>query len=255
LSRLEENAAVRRAIDLGRRTGGRLHIAHVSTAEAVELIRQTKAALRHNAGGGSAGDTPFTLSCEATPHHIALTCETARALGEETFGRVNPPLRTEADRQALIGGLLDGTIDAIATDHAPHTMEDKTTGGAPGFSGLETAFAVCFTELVRGAGAAGQAGEGRPTLTLSRLSALMSAAPARLLGLGGEGPQGRGRIAAGLRADLTVARIGGAWTVDPRRLKSRGKNSPFAGRTVSGQILLTLRQGRIVYQAPAASEV
>jgi dihydroorotase len=242
-SRLEENHAVRRAIDLGMKAACHIHIAHVSTREAVELIRQAKARQGREAGGG------FTLTCEAAPHHIALTSETAAALGEESFGRVNPPLRTEADRQALIAGILDGTIDAIATDHAPHTMEDKEAG-APGFSGLETAFGVCFTALVReGGGASGAGG-----LSLRRLSALMSAAPARILGLGGDpqgrDPEGRGRIAAGLRADLAVACIGTPWTVDGARFKSRGRNSPFEGRELSGRILLTLQQGRIVYQAP-----
>jgi dihydroorotase len=236
-SRLEENRAVRRAIDLGMKALCHVHIAHVSTGEAVDIIRQTKAALGEGREGG------FTLSCEAAPHHIALTGESAAALGEETFGRVNPPLRTEADRQALIAGILDGTIDAIATDHAPHTIEDKASG-APGFSGLETAFGVCFTALVR----EGPSGPG--PLTLGRLSALMSAAPARLLGLGGEGPQGRGRIAAGLRADLAVACIGPAWTVETARFKSRGRNSPFQGRELSGRIILTIQRGRIVYQAP-----
>ncbi|MDR2747537.1 MAG: amidohydrolase family protein, partial [Treponema sp.] len=225
-SRLEENNGVRRAIGLGMRAGGHVHIAHVSTAEAVELIRQAKAALQE----GRDQAVPFTLTCEAAPHHIALTEETALALGEETFGRVNPPLRTGEDRQALIAGLLDGTIDAIATDHAPHTIENKSSG-SPGFSGLETAFGVCFTELVQGEGGG---------LALRRLSALMSAAPARILGLGGDGPLGRGRIAAGLRADLAVARVGSPWTVEPDQFKSRGRNSPFGGRNLFGQILLTI---------------
>jgi dihydroorotase len=143
---------------------------------------------------------------------------------------VNPPLRAEADRQALIAGISDGTIDAIATDHAPHAVTHKE-GGAPGFTGLETSFAACFTELVK---------TGR--VSLSRLSCLMSAAPARILGL-----RDRGRVAAGLRADLLVVDTGATWTVDSALFKSRGKNSPFTGRSLSGKVLMTMRQGCIVF--------
>jgi dihydroorotase len=167
------------------------------------------------------------------PHNIALTEERAAELGDESHGRVNPPLRAEADRQAVIEGLLDGTIDAIATDHAPHTIEEKGTG-APGFSGLETAFAVCYTELVR-----------KDRMDIKKLSALMSAAPARILGLDSD----RGLLAPGRRADLVLADPGAAWTVDPARLKSRGKNNPFAGSELHGKILMTIHRGRIVFQA------
>ncbi|MDR2052388.1 MAG: dihydroorotase [Treponema sp.] len=231
-SRIEENNAVRRVLDLGRQTGCRIHIAHVSTREAADMIRKAKAALREQAG--QEGPAGFALTCEVTPHHLALTEETARALGDETYGRVNPPLRTEADRQALIAAVLDGTIDAIATDHAPHTEADKAKG-APGFTGLETSFAVCRTVLVR---------EGR--LNLSRLSALMSANPARILGLG----ESRGRIAPGFRADILIVDPEAPWTVEPGAFISRGKNSPFAGRELTGRILMTLHEGRVVYEAP-----
>jgi dihydroorotase len=228
-SRIEENAATRRALDLGMQAGCRLHIAHVSTGEAVDMIRAVKAALRSDPAGG----TGFTVTCEVTPHHLALTQETAHALGDESYGRVNPPLRTETDRQALIAGVLDGTVDVIATDHAPHREADKANG-APGFTGLETAFAVCKTELVREGG-----------LSLSRLSALMSANPARILGLGGS----RGRIAPGFRADLVIIDAGASWTADPASCISRGRNSPFAGRELSGRVLMTLHEGRVVYEA------
>jgi dihydroorotase len=246
-SRIEENAATRRAIELGRQAGCHVHIAHVSTKEAAALIRETKALLGKQAGSTksgrfSAGENGFVLTCEATPHHIALTEETARELGAESWGRVNPPLRTEEDRQALIAAIVDGTIDAIATDHAPHADADKDKG-APGFTGLETAFAACRTELVR---------EGR--LSLSRLSALMSAVPARILDLGqtwGPGLRraGRGRIAVGCRADLVIADTEAAWTVDPAEFKSRGKNSPFRGHELLGKVLLTIYEGRIVFHA------
>ncbi|MDR2245640.1 MAG: dihydroorotase [Treponema sp.] len=227
-SRIAENNATRRVLDLGRRAGCRVHIAHVSTGEAADMIRRAKAALREQAGDG------FVLTCEVTPHHLALTGETARILGDESYGRVNPPLRTEADRRALIAAVLDGTIDAIATDHAPHGDADKANG-APGFAGLETAFSVCRTELVR---------EGR--LSLSRLSALMSAGPARILGLG----ESRGRIAPGFRADILILDPDASWTVEPAAFRSRGKNVPFAGRVLAGRVLMTLHEGRVVYEAP-----
>ncbi|MDR2020910.1 MAG: amidohydrolase family protein [Treponema sp.] len=228
-SRIEENNATRRAIALGMQAGARIHIAHVSTMEAAEMIRQAKAPGR--AAGG------FALTCEAAPHHIACTDADARRLGDESFGRVNPPLRTEADRRALIAAVLDGTIDAVATDHAPHTGGDKAAG-APGFTGLETAFAACFTRLVPAEGS----GSG-----LKKLSSLMSAGPARIIGLGA-GPGGRGRIAAGLRADLCIA--GDVfWTVEPGQFRSRGKTSPFAGQRLRGKIMVTINQGRVVYDA------
>jgi dihydroorotase len=235
-SRIEENNAVRRAIELGKKAGCHIHIAHVSTRESVELIGRAKKEI-------AAAPSSFTLSCEATPHHIACTNADARALGDESRGRVNPPLREEADRQAVIAALRDGTIDAIATDHAPHSAADKDQG-APGFTGLETAFSVCLTELAPGR----PGSDGSPDLR--RLSSLMSAAPARILGLGGTGASGgaaRGRIAPGLRADLFVADIDAAGTVNPALFKSRGKNSPFAGREFRGKILLTLHGGRIVF--------
>ncbi|MDR0997677.1 MAG: dihydroorotase [Treponema sp.] len=227
-SAIEEIVATRRAIEIGRRAGGRTHIAHVSTKEAADAVRAAK--------GSWAG-----LSCEATPHHIALTLDDAAALGAESAGRVNPPLRNEEDRLALIAAILDGTVDAIATDHAPHSEADKA-GGAPGFSGLETAFSVCYTTLAAPEGMDGEsAGLGR--ISLKRLSSLMSASPARILGLGD-----RGRISAGLRADLAVIDTAASWIVEPALFKSRGKNSPFAGRRLRGKLILTIHKGRVVYQ-------
>ncbi|GHT95960.1 dihydroorotase [Spirochaetia bacterium] len=220
-SRIEENNGTRRAIALGKRAGCHVHIAHVSTKEAAELIREAKA---------GTGGTGFTLTCEATPHHIALTEARAIELGDESWGRVNPPLRTGEDRQAIIAALLDGTIDAIATDHAPHSKDDKAKG-APGFTGLETGFSVCFTELVQ---------NGR--MSLSRLSALMSAAPSRILDL-----QDRGRIAPGLRADLVIADTGMQGIPDAACVRSRGKNAPFNNMNLTGTILMTLQRGRIIF--------
>ena len=226
-SRIEENNAVRRAIELGRQARCHIHIAHVSTKESVEIIKTEKQA----AASGSANG--FTLSCEAAPHHIGATEDDARRMGAETFGRVNPPLRTEADRQAVIAAINEGVIDAIATDHAPHSEADKAAG-APGFSGLETAFAVCLSALT-------------PAISLRRLSALLSAIPARITGLD-KGAAGRGLIEPGMRADIVIADTAAQWNVDPARFKSRGKCSPFTNRTLRGKILLTTSGGRIVYE-------
>jgi dihydroorotase len=223
-SRIEENNATRRVIELNKEAGCKLHIAHVSTKEAVEMIRRAK---KEN----------MPLSAEASPHHIGCTEEDAERLGDESSGRVNPPLRSEEDRQALVNAILDGTIDAVATDHAPHSHSDKEAG-APGFSGLETAFSLCYTELVL-----------KNNMDLRRFSALMSAAPAGILRFGGNDPCGRGRIAPGLRADLIIADLQKKTTVDPGTFKSRGKNSPFTGRELQGQILVNINRGRIVYEA------
>lgn len=227
-SRIAENRATQRVIELGKQAQGHVHIAHVSTKEAVELIRTVKTSLPGNTALGG-----FTLTAEATPHHLYLTQETAHTLGAETWGRVNPPLRTKADSQALIEGLMDGTIDAIATDHAPHTAADKLRG-LPGFTGLETSLALGLTELVQ-----------QDRLTLSRFSSLMSAAPARILRL-----TDRGRIAPQLRGDLIVVDTEAIWQVNPKLFKSRGKNSPFTGLVCTGKVLMTIHQGRIVFESP-----
>ena len=216
-----ENNATKRAIELGKKAGCKLHIAHVSTKEAMEMIRDAK---KNN----------NQLSCEVTPHHIALTEKDAAILGLESFGKVNPPLRTEDDRRALIESIVDGTVNAIATDHAPHTSADKEQG-APGFTGLETAFAVCYSTLVM----PGHIG-------LSKLSSLMSAEPARILGLD-QGKAGRGRIEPGLRGDFAIADLSTAWTVEPLLFKSRGKNSPFAGNKLHGKIVMAIHNG-MIYQ-------
>ena len=212
-----EAVAVARAIDLGRKAGCHVHIAHVSTRETVETIRLARK------------DWPaFGLTCEVAPHHLGATSKDAERMGGSGFGRVNPPLARESDRQALVAAVLDGTIDAIATDHAPHSGADKA-GGAPGFVGLETAFAACLTNL---AGA-----------ELPLLSALTAANPARILGL-----KDRGRIAEGLRADLVIADTGAVWKVDPEKFRSRGRCTPFEGAELRGRILMTMSAGRVVFQ-------
>jgi len=257
----DENNAVRRVIELGRKAGCRVHIAHVSTKEAVETIRQAKLAAKARAAataqvrtavasnGAADGADPaepagFTLSCEVMPHNLCLTREDAVKLGENTWGRVNPPLRTEEDRQALIRALFDGTIDAIATDHAPHTAAGKESG-APGFSGFETAFAAVYTELVR-------CESCHEAMKMQKLSSLMSANPAKILGFGeNSGNLGflRGRLLPGYKADLVIADTKIIWEVENELLKSRGKNSAFSGRRLCGKILLTFHSGRLVFES------
>jgi dihydroorotase len=226
-SRIEEYNAVRRAINLGKQADCHVHIAHVSTKEAVHIIRNEKLGQPEN----SKPDIGFYLTCEASPHHIGAAEDDARRMGDESFGRVNPPLRSGADQEAVIAAIRAGIVDAIATDHAPHSPADKAAG-APGFAGLETAFPACYTKLVLENG-----------LGLPSLSRLMSAAPAKILGLAD-----RGRIAPGLRADLVIAETESAWKVDPEQFKSRGKSTPFAGRELRGKILMTINRGRIVFE-------
>lgn len=220
-SRLEENNATERVLALAAKVGLHLHIAHVSTKEAVELIRRARK-------GSAAQD--FRLTCEATPHHLACTEETADQLGAESHGRVNPPLRTAEDRNVLIEALQEGTIDAIATDHAPHTEADKAQG-APGFIGLETAFAACYTTLV-----------AERHLSLKKLSALMSRNPSRILRL-----EDRGFLAPWARADLVLVDPSAEWTVQKEDFKSRSSNSPFIGKNLQGRVLMTIHRGNIVY--------
>ena len=252
----DEYNAVRRVIELGKKAGCHIHIAHVSTKKAVEYIRRIKAelyseknsAMQEDVSGLPVKAGGFALTCEAAPHHLCLTREDAEKLGADSWGRVNPPLCSTEDREALVLALIDGTIDAIATDHAPHCQKDKEKG-APGFSGFETAFAAVYTELIH-AGTSGPdlSGISSSLLDLKRLSSLMSACPAEILGLN-EGSRRRGRILPGYRADLVIVDTKTSWIVDPQKFKSRGKNSPFAGRRLFGKILLTLRSGRLVFES------
>ncbi|MDR3324830.1 MAG: dihydroorotase [Spirochaetaceae bacterium] len=216
-----EAAAIRRAINLGLKAGCKLHIAHVSTKESVEAIENAK--WEHK---------KFALTAEATPHHLALTKDDALRLGENTFGAVAPPLRSEDDRSALLDALDNNTIDAIATDHAPHTRADKE-GGAPGFSGLETALPVVWDTLIH-----------HDEYSVQRLSYYMSASPARILGL-----KDRGYVRKGMRADIVVVDPKLKTTVKAEDFFSRGKNSPFIGKELQGKILMTMANGRIVYSA------
>lgn len=215
LLRLAEDTATDRNIRLAAAAGCHLHLCHVSTAHCLEsAVRAKKAGQK--------------LSLEVTPHHIGLTGSTM----PDIFNIVNPPLRAEDDRQALIAALKSGDADAISTDHAPHTMQDKKSG-SPGFSGLETAFAVCHTNLVLGG-----------VMDLRTLSARMSASPARLLSLGD-----RGFLKAGYRADLAVVDTGRIWTVRGEAFCSKGKFSPWENRELTGKVTASFHSGRKVYES------
>lgn len=213
---VSEEVMVLRDLALARVTGARLHLLHLSTAGAVAAVRAARAA-------GEA------VTAEVTPHHLALDEEVVA--GYDTVFKVNPPLRTAADRVALMGALADGTIDAIATDHAPHPPEAKQVSfcdAAPGMVGLETAFAVVL----------GEAG-----LPLERVLALMSWRPAAIAGL--SGTHG-GPVAPGAPANLCVFDPGRRWVVDPSRLASRSRNTPFAGRELVGRARHTVLSGEPV---------
>jgi len=213
-----EEIVAARDILLALRTGCRLHLCHVSTAGTVDLIRYGKA-------------RGANLTAETAPHYFTLTEDTAdRSNG---MAKMNPPLRTAVDLEAIRKALADGTIDAIATDHAPHEEEKKTCkydDAANGVSGLETAFALGYTELVK---------PGH--LSLYELLERMSKAPASILGID------RGSIEVGSVADLTLIDLEEEWIVDPAAFASRGKNTPFAGRSVLGRVKMTMVEGKVTY--------
>lgn len=190
---------------------------HISTKESVELIRRAKA-------------RGVDVTCETGPHYLVFT---DMDLQEDGRFKMNPPIRSEADRQALREGLLDGAIDMIATDHAPHSREEKSRGlekSAMGVVGLETAFSVLYTHLVRPG-----------LLPMDRLIALMHDNPARRFGFGTP-------LAAGQPADLTVFDLDAAYTVDPEKFLSMGRATPFAGMDLYGVCRMTMIDGNIVWQ-------
>jgi len=208
-TRLAENMMTWRDIAISKFTGCRLHLAHVSTKEAMKDVIEGK-----EQGG--------RITCEVTPHHLALTSETKY--------RVNPPIRESVDVDFLIKAIKDGYVDVIATDHAPHSAQDKTNG-APGISGLETSFPVCFTKLV---------GEGH--ITLNKLSEIMSKNPAKIMGLN------KGEIKIGYDGDLVLLDTKTKYNIDTSRFLSKGHNSPFEGKSVIGKVMCTIKAGRIVYK-------
>lgn len=210
-----EDTATFRNIRLAKEAGCHLHLCHVSTANCVIAALEAR----------SAGQN---VTFEITPHHIGLSGTS----GKELFQIVNPPLRSELDRQVLIDSLLEGFADAIATDHAPHTLEDKASG-SPGFSGLETAFATCYSVLCLDNG-----------MSLSDLSRLMSANPARILGL-----EDRGALEEGYLADLVIVDPEKEWTVRGEEFASRGKYTPLEGKKLVGEITATIHRGKFVFQS------
>ncbi len=214
-----EISMVRRDIALAKETGVTLDIQHISTKEAVALVRKGK-------------EEGVRVIAEATPHHFSLTEEAVGRFG--TLAKMNPPLREEADRLSIIEGLQDGTIDMIATDHAPHANEEKALPfpEAPsGIIGLETALALGITELVE-----------KEHLSLLKLMELMSSAPARAYGLPA------GTLEEGKPADLLIFDPKAEWTVE-KPFASKAENSPFIGRRLTGKVCYTICRGEIVYEA------
>ena len=208
---------IARDLELAEETGCKYHVCHISTKESVELIRRAKA-------------RGVDVTCETGPHYLVFT---DMDLQEDGRFKMNPPIRSEADRQALREGLLDGAIDMIATDHAPHSREEKSRGlekSAMGVVGLETAFSVLYTHLVRPG-----------LLPMDRLIALMHDNPARRFGFGTP-------LAAGQPADLTVFDLDAAYTVDPEKFLSMGRATPFAGMDLYGVCRMTMIDGNIVWQ-------
>jgi dihydroorotase len=205
--RISENIMTIRDIYLSKVTGAKLHLAHVSTIEAIEEIRRAK-------------KEGVNVTCEVTPHHIALY---------DNDYRVNPPIRTEKDKDAIIEGIIDGTVDTIATDHAPHTKEDKEKG-APGLSGIETSFSVSYTNLVE---------SGK--IDLMKLSQLMSANAGRIMKVQ------KGKIEKGYIADLVIIDLNKEITIDSNTFLSKGKNTPFDGMNFYGEVIMTLKDGEIKY--------
>lgn len=215
-----EEAIVARDVLLAQHVGSRLHVLHVSTAGSVDLIRWAK----------SRG---IAVTAEATPHHLMLTDELARSY--DPLYKVNPPLRTAEDAEALREGLADGTIDAVGTDHAPHSREDKDcewAAGAFGMLGLETALGVVSTLMVD---------TGR--MTWADVARVMSTAPARI-GSIDEGPFAQGRpLAVGAPANVVLVDPAARWTVDPAHLSSLSSNTPYAGRELTGRVVATFLRG------------
>jgi dihydroorotase len=219
---IAEAAAVARDLLVAEVSKGRLHIAHLSTAGSLELVREARR-------------RGLAVTCEVTPHHLTLTDEEVARSGFSTNTKVNPPLREREDLDALAAGLEDGTVDAVATDHAPHHEDEKSLDfiTAPfGVVGLETAAALVHDRLVR---------TGR--LSLRRFAEVFSAGPARAFGLPG------GTLAVGSPANVTLFDPEARWTVDPSRFESLSRNTPFGGWELTGLPAATIVEGRVVWRA------
>ena len=208
---------IARDIELCKKTGVSYHVCHVSAKESVEIIRQAKRA-------------GVDITCETGPHYLILDDS---CLKDEGRFKMNPPLRDKTDREALVEGIIDGTIDMIATDHAPHTEEEKSKGLAGslmGVVGLETAFAELYTNLVK-----------TGVISLEKLVELMSLAPAKRFGI-------ESGIEAGKKASLTVFDLSKKYTVDPKDFLTKGRSTPFEGDTVFGECLMTVTEGKISWK-------
>lgn len=214
-----EYEQIERDCILAEKTGCKYHVCHISAKESVDIIRKAKA-------------RGVNVTCETGPHYLTM-CD--MDLKEDGRFKMNPPLRSYEDKQALIEGLLDGTIDVIATDHAPHNAEEKAkglAGSAMGVVGLETSFAVLYTKLVK-----------TGIISLEKLIHMMSVKPREIFSLG------TGRIAEGEVADLSLLDLNAEWTVDPDSFVSLGRATPFEGWQLSGKNILTICKGEIVYEA------
>jgi dihydroorotase len=225
---IAESVQVARDAELVMTTGGHMHIMHVSKRESVEVLRRAKAQMAARTNGSARG----RLTAEVTPHHLCLTDESL--LGFDTAAKVNPPMGSEDDRQSLIDALLDGTIDCIATDHAPHTDIEKDfpiTECPFGMVGLETAFALVYTTLVK---------TGR--FSLPFLVEKMTSVPADILHL-----EPRGTLAQGAPADLVLIDLDREFEVTPRFFRGKSTNSPLIGRQLQGLVMRTFVNGRSVF--------
>jgi dihydroorotase len=216
-----EAGIVDRDVQLAQVTGARLHVAHLSTAEALRPVRRGKRA-------------KVRVTCEVTPHHFTLLDED---VGEyNTNFKMNPPLRSAADREAILVALADGTIDAIATDHAPHAPHEKQVEfeRAPfGVIGLETALGLAITRLHR-----------EQKIPLARIVELFTAGPARVLDL-----RSRGSLTRGCHADVTIFDAKRRWTFEAEKSRSKSRNSPFDGWQITGKVVATVVAGKVVYRA------
>ncbi len=219
ISNSSETQPIIRNIKLAEKLGAAVHIAHISTEDSLEVIKKAK-------------KRGVKISCEVTPHHISLCDEDIK--GKDTSYKVNPPLRNISDVKALQQGIRDGYINIIATDHAPHNDKDKPNDfikAANGISGFETAFSVCFTYLVRSG-----------LINLKELLKLMCLNPAKLLNID------KGRIHIGNVADLTVIDLEKSYFVNRDSFVSKGKNTPYHGKELWGEIVMTIYEGNIVYR-------
>jgi dihydroorotase len=219
ISGASEELMIARNIILARNADWKIHMQHISVKESVELIRNARA-------------KGIQVTGEATPHHITLTDECIKKY--DTNYKMNPPLRSEEDRQAVIAGIADGSITVIATDHASHTQTAKQVefDNAPfGIIGLETAFPLCYTELV-----------AKGVITLPHLIRLLTTGPADVLGFKDYS------LAEGNPADITILDPERKWTIDKEQFKSKSRNTPFDGWEVQGKVTTTIVNGKIAYQ-------